>query len=222
MTTLAFVDTETTGLDPERHEVWEIAVIIRGHRTPGSDGEYLWQLLPDLAKAEPTALRINRYYERHAFTATNRDMLEAAGVAIISDPTISDGQAARTASLTSPKLRGAYTRRAHAAELAELLDAAHIVGSVPWFDTAFLAKYLRANGHAPSWHYHHIDVEALAVGALAQLDDPLTPPWSSDAITTQLGIPPADPADRHTALGDARWAMAAYDAALGPARTTTP
>lgn len=27
-TQLAFVDTETLGLDPDRHEVWEIAVII--------------------------------------------------------------------------------------------------------------------------------------------------------------------------------------------------
>lgn len=29
MTVLAFVDTETTGLDPDRHEIWEVALIVR-------------------------------------------------------------------------------------------------------------------------------------------------------------------------------------------------
>ena len=37
---VAFVDTETTGLDPERNPIWEIAVII----PDGPDqGEHVWQ-----------------------------------------------------------------------------------------------------------------------------------------------------------------------------------
>ena len=33
---VAFIDTETGGLDPEDHPVWEIAVIVDGE-------EYVWQ-----------------------------------------------------------------------------------------------------------------------------------------------------------------------------------
>lgn len=53
---VAFVDTETTGLDPERNPIWEIAVII----PDGPDhGEHVWQqrlpLQPN--KATPTPPR---------------------------------------------------------------------------------------------------------------------------------------------------------------------
>lgn len=58
MSALVFLDTETTGLDPERHEVWEIAWAI-------SDGPVLSSILPhSLATADPEALALNRYWER--------------------------------------------------------------------------------------------------------------------------------------------------------------
>lgn len=64
MTRLVFLDTETTGLDPHRHEVWEIAMIIRD--TYGvDDAEWVWQLPVDLANAEAGALRVSRFYGRH-------------------------------------------------------------------------------------------------------------------------------------------------------------
>lgn len=55
-----FCDVETTGLDPNVHSVWEVAMIIDGH-------EYCWQIKPgwhenwvyDLA-----ALRINKMLDR--------------------------------------------------------------------------------------------------------------------------------------------------------------
>lgn len=59
MTRLAFVDLETTGLDPKRHEPYEIAIIT-------DDGtEHSWWLPVDLSRADSNALRISRYYERH-------------------------------------------------------------------------------------------------------------------------------------------------------------
>lgn len=55
---LVFVDCETTGLDPSRHEVYEIAAICDGEET-------LHAWLPvDVGAADADALRISGYYER--------------------------------------------------------------------------------------------------------------------------------------------------------------
>lgn len=56
---LIFLDTETTGLDPDRHDVWEIG-LIRGD----TGEEIIWHLIPDLSKADPNALRLTDYYKR--------------------------------------------------------------------------------------------------------------------------------------------------------------
>ena len=64
--------------------------------------------------------------------------------------------------------------------------------------------------------YHLIDVEALAVGWVCAWDRTdgrpgITPPWRSDDLSTALGVPPPAKDTRHTALGDAAWALAIYD-----------
>ena len=41
---------------------------------------------------------------------------------------------------------------------------------------------------------------------------PLPPPWHVDDLSRACGVDPARPEERHTALGDARWAMRLYDA----------
>jgi hypothetical protein len=74
------------------------------------------------------------------------------------------------------------------------------------------------------WHYHLIDVEALAAGWLAagiDPDDPpaptqdsCQPPWNSNELSLAVGVDP-EQYDRHTALGDARWARDIYDAVMG-------
>jgi DNA polymerase III epsilon subunit-like protein len=62
MSKIVFVDTETTGLDPQRHKVWEIAAIVR---QDGEDVEWEWMFKVDLSTADPTSLRLNRYYGRN-------------------------------------------------------------------------------------------------------------------------------------------------------------
>ncbi|GAA1790397.1 hypothetical protein GCM10009795_040110 [Nocardioides hankookensis] len=55
---LAFLDTETTGLDRVRHQVWEVAYAI-------DDGPIVTLQLPhDLDHADPAALEINGYADR--------------------------------------------------------------------------------------------------------------------------------------------------------------
>ncbi len=94
---------------------------------------------------------------------------------------------------------------------------AHLVGAVVSFDADVLSQRMRDHGICPSWHYHLIDVEALAVGYLAGRGWPKALPWKSDDLSAALGIKISEE-DRHTALGDAKWARAIYDAVMGRAR----
>lgn len=84
-----------------------------------------------------------------------------------------------------------------------------LVGAVPNFDAEVLAARMRANGICPSWHYHLVDVETLAAGALR-----MPPKWNFDTLLDAYGLV-YDEADRHTALGDARMARDLYDAVMG-------
>lgn len=193
---VVFVDTETTGLDPETEQIFELAIIT------ANGIEYLWHFEPEpevVAAMHPKALEVNRYHERTrdwAWVVNVRDEL--------------DGM------------------------VRQLLDGKHIVGAVPDFDTRHLTQtYKRAGLTPPNWHYHLIDVEALAAGFLVgqftaiqevgknpEADGPTVeeakqaiPPWDSEALSLAIGIDPED-FDRHTALADARWAKAIYEAVL--------
>lgn len=56
---VCFVDCETTGLDPDVHEIWEVALI-------DVDGtEHHWFLPVDLGRADPYALKVGHFYERY-------------------------------------------------------------------------------------------------------------------------------------------------------------
>ena len=59
---LAVIDTETTGTDPRRHHLWEVGLILREAGQPAA--EYAWQVRPDLATADPAALRVGGYRDR--------------------------------------------------------------------------------------------------------------------------------------------------------------
>jgi DNA polymerase III epsilon subunit-like protein len=210
VTRLAILDTETTGLEPDRHEIYEVGLIVREPEKP--DQEHRWWLPVELAKADPNALKVGRFFERHPdlynlrlsrrwFPDRDTGVLVESGSALSPQPT-SIPEAARA--------------------LMRLTAGAHLVGAVPSFDAAFLSRLLRANGCCPAWHYHLVDVEALAAGYLAGFDvassSPVAegpkPPWSSSALSKAVGVDP-DEHDRHTALGDARWARAIYDKVLG-------
>lgn len=55
---LVYLDTETTGLDPDTHEVWEIAYAV-------GDGPIMSAVVPHtMLHADPEALRMNGHAER--------------------------------------------------------------------------------------------------------------------------------------------------------------
>jgi hypothetical protein len=210
---LAFIDTETTGLDPTRHEVWEVGLIVQ---RDGDEHEHLWRWWPNMETADPNGLRIGRFYDRIGDAPAPWSHLYDGSVHY-------EGDDADEPASVAPQ-QFAHT-------LAHYVDGAHLVGAVPSFDAAFLAPLLRRLGQAATWHYHLIDVEALAVGWLAGRyaderwgapDDTgavYRPPWNSNELSLAVDVDP-EQFDRHTALGDARWAKAIYEAIMAPGRAS--
>lgn len=202
MTRICFIDTETTGLDPDRHAIWEVALI-----TP--DGaEHVWQFPVDEMAADPFALDIGRYWDRRWDTDNDVPVLaaiyEAHNLKSRRKNFPDQGRAIRPDSTWARHFR-------------DLTAGCHLAGAVVSFDEERLRRLLHGLGVLHRWHYHLIDVEALAAGYLASMAhgldnlDPLQLPWDSGALSAALGVTVSDE-DRHTALGDARWARAIYDA----------
>lgn len=185
--TLCFIDTETTSLRPDRR-AWEIAVIARKPDQP--DAEYLWFVAAgdlDLGNADLAALRVGRFHERHP----DYGGPDYSGELLASERAALEG-------------------------VEEVTRGAHLVGAVVSFDAEVLAARMRARGIVPSWHYHVLDVEALAAGYLRGQGRPVPPlPWRSDELSRLAGVEPPGDDERHTALGDARWAARIWAAVTG-------
>lgn len=189
MTRIAFVDTETTGLSLE-DDIWEFAAIIR--EPDGSEHQHHMFIEHDVQRCNTLPPQFLADHQRR-FPISGDTRWHPA----------------------------VWSRQDAAEEIADLLGkGTHIVGAVPNFDTERIAILLRRFGFAPGWHYHLIDVEALAVGYLNGDHDHVLNvgrpalPWDSDEISRAVGVDPDD-FDRHTALGDARWARALWDAVTG-------
>lgn len=196
---LCFLDTETDGVHPDRR-VWEIGAI---RRDP--DGtQYAWSAYVEinLDTADPYGLQVGRFYDRHPLGRYLSGLDHEP-------PEPQD---------TYHGLGTYFTAHAAARQVARITHGAHLVGCVPNFDSEALSGFLRDNLLLPAWHHHLIDVEALAIGWLTgrgRLDAP-APPWRSDDLSRACGVEPPGDDDRHTALGDARWAMRWYDAIRSP------
>lgn len=195
---VAFVDTETTGLNPLFNPIWEIAVIV-------DDVEHCWrQLTPALEIVRDGGTPPDDPYVSQ-WVLDNTRFGE-----FVHDQT------------------DALTPFASIARFAELVDGRHLVGAVPSFDEERLRllyhQHIDAKSTKYPWHYHLIDVEALAVGFLMAAKDAwvayegfeLALPWKSDDLSAALGIKPPDEDERHTTLADARWAKAIYEKVTGP------
>lgn len=198
------VDTETTALEPDyvagSGVIWELALIERPP-FPRSRVEHLWRMEPDASKADRDSLRVGRYYERTE-RMKHRDLLEH--------------DIART-----PANRGGYWSHppALALHIAQVLNDATLICSVPTFDVGFLAAFLRANKQAPTWHYRVRDFASIAYGYLRARDNELGDAWAgldagTDDFARALGVDPFN-YERHTALGDCRLVADALDVVEG-------
>lgn len=195
-TPLAFVDTETTGLDPFLHDAWEIAVILR---SDGRDEEHVYRIRPDLTNAEPKALEVNRYHERTTADDWQWDDQQTA--------------AQRLYGL----LNGAVLVGSNPGFDAEMLT--HLFGRYyanprPWNYRPVDITTLAAGslyGRAAEWtrrdcNAHWYSKVSNAVGW----------PWKSYEVSRHVEVEPPAGNAAHTALGDARWARDVYDAVTIP------
>lgn len=188
---LAFVDTETLGLDPDQHAVWEVAVILYDPATGATEehSRQVWLTAEQIAKGDERGMAVSGFHDRY-------------------DPDVAQPPAGVVS------------------WFVDLVGTAHLAGAIPSFDEERLRRLALSFGFPPRWHYHLIDVEAMAVGHLHAIDRyaetvpvdltlPLGLPWKSDDLADALGVKPITEADRHTALGDARWALRWYQAMTG-------
>lgn len=136
---ISFVDVETTGLDPDLHQIWEVAITRVDHQ--GRDESMSWFLPVDLSRADPVSLDIGQFYSRHPSQPDSHPKVGADG---------------RTTSSLDR----------FAAQFARLTRNTHLAGMVVSFDEERLRKLLRANGQCPAWHYHIVDIEAMCAGRL--------------------------------------------------------
>ena len=134
---LIFLDTETTGLDPNIHEVWEVATITRfiddNGQAVGEDVEQQWFLpLFNFQSADPFSLDIGKFWDRYIWPDAKKydDMAEWCRM------------------------------------FMQLTKGAYIVGAIPSFDIERLDRLCHRYGYRLFNHYHLIDCEALAAGHL--------------------------------------------------------
>lgn len=180
---LCFLDCETDGVHPGR-KVWEVAAIRRN--PDGGTDQYVAFVNIDLSTADPFGLRVGRFYERHPFGA-------------------------HLAGNTPPQPVASQPTDVVANQIARITHGAHVVGCVPGFDTGCLEPLLRAHGLIPGWHYQPQDVESWVAGFLRGQGRPVNLPLDSEAISREIGVEPPGEDSRHTALGDAEWAMRMWD-----------
>jgi hypothetical protein len=222
---VAFVDIETTGLDPETDHIWEIAVIVDGE-------EHVWQQrIPGIGMTRVTRLDSDgsaipgTTVTQHDWSTISPWVVENTGIRERYDHASADS--------TGDSI----------VRFCNLVDGRHLVGACPWFDSERLHRVLLRHYTVPDerltpWHYHLIDVENLAVGFIlgvrhahrqsaeygypAELYDGVSSkpllPWDSTRLSVALGVDPADFEPKHSALADARWAKALYEKIMGPPR----
>jgi len=210
-----WLDCETTGLHAQRRS-WEVAAITRDQRRdsePDTDLEWHWFVHAkdlELTHAEPKALDIGGFWERHPHGPTLREM---GGLRYLRG--LSDGKLYRT--LLDLPGTDARPISIVADEIFDLTrNRAVIYGSNPNFDMHTLEQAMIKIGLSPQWHYHGKDVPTLIEGWL------MGRRWieripaedshgRSDALCRAVGINP-DVYPRHTAMGDCQLFRDAFDA----------
>lgn len=111
-------------------------------------------------------------------------------------------------------LQAAVPAAMAANHIQRITDGAIIAGSNPSFDMERLTRLLERFNLTPGWHFHGLDIPSMVVGWMAseEIDTHLV--WKSDDLSEQTGVLPTN-YERHTALGDAEWCHAQWQAMTG-------
>ena len=175
--TFTFLDIETTGLNPRRDEIIEVAML----RWPENDHR-LFSLPISEQNADENALEINHYWER-------RDELLRREVT---------QRAAEANFLWGLKDRVVVGNNVQfdLRFIEEWLIYHDVEDSTPW-------HYHDVEDSTP-WHYHPIDIKAFVAGRHWNGYHALgLPPWSTADIARAAEVPL--PSNAHSAFADAKW-----------------
>ncbi len=184
---LAFVDVETTGFDPDKHEVIEIGCVLVSQNWPslasasatsrGGEGdkpvfevveEFELKVKPEhIETADPTSLRVNGYDPDQWVLAYN--LPEAMKI------------------------------------FAAKTEGAIMVGHNVCFDFSFIDKAFKKSGVENKMHYHKLDTISIAFAKLHGEKD--TTKFSLRFLCEYFGI---ENKKAHTALPDARATFEIY------------
>lgn len=186
------VDIESTGLGTDR-QAWEVA-LIRRDRTSTTETAFFVEV--DLAQADPAALDIGGFYQRHPH---GQHLVNAQKMDIHEGPP------------PRPDGIGYLTQDQAVRVIKRMTHQATIVGAQPHFDIQVFERMMMRAGSVPSWHYRLRDVESLTAGRLGRDVGGLAGCVEALALDGQWAA--------HTALGDARAALAVFDAILPSAGT---
>lgn len=195
MSKIVSVDVETTGLAPERHEIWEVGIV------PVDSGrEPMWyQFQPtELERSDPKSLQVGGFYERFDWLADprlSRDMLVEGVV----DDAGEDGATGYKAVTSAVEVCW---------RIAKELEGATLLGlNVGSFDAPFLAALLRKYGHSPTWSHRYLDLGSYAAGAWGAKNV-----LSGSAVAERMEARGVVNDELHNAYTDARWNVDAYQA----------
>lgn len=203
---VCFVGLSSTGPDPFRHQVFEVALIYpelfeieaqwdgEGEAPEVEFGvewnEQHWWISTDLATADAQTLRMRCYHQRHPLGFDNHDQLTVEKNKRVTDP------------------------EQFAAKFARLTASKHLVGRV---DELFIRGALMPNGQIPMY-YSPVDIAALAAGALygkGEASALLTDGWMFDSVGSRLGIKLGTVGYEYTAMGEAKLSKAIWEAVTG-------
>jgi oligoribonuclease (3'-5' exoribonuclease) len=178
---LISVDIETTGLDPQRHEIWEIACV------RVKDGARIGWKLPfyKLAEAEPSALLVGDFYANGCpdpdYCKSTVKSFYNSGKRRIEPETSLPGAVAE--------------------EVAKFLNGATLLGCSVHFDAEFLRAWLSQRNQCATWHHRHLDLGSFAAGAWGAKSA-----LSGKAMSDRYPNP-----DAHNAMADALWNVQVYE-----------
>jgi len=218
---IVFVDTETTSLGSMARP-WEIALIVRDDVEPApaavpekmtvdpvAEAEYVFHVeyFTDSLPAGTTheALEVGGWYDRGR-TRQHADWLATAYPPEVGIARDAEWSIART--------------------VYQLLAGVVLVGVGVHFDAAVLSAMFRRHGLPEEpWQYAIVDLKAAtwgvfavraAVGVAEQHEATASAlPMRSEELAAALGAQPPTDEERHTALGDARWARRWFDQLTG-------
>ena len=208
---LAFTDCETTSLDRDLLQVWEVAVITE------AEDESVWHLPVDLSRADPKSLEMNGFVDRYNHWDTPAEERPA----LLAD--FAQEFARLTRGLTLVGTNPAFDERAlwtllrsngecplwhYRTICVSTLAAGYVSGRVRGLARAALSVP-QANTLAEAGGGRVPDISQFNLDTSAAI-----PPWNSNDLSRAVGVDPDD-FDRHSALGDVRWAKAVYEAVMG-------